>query len=251
MKTWSFQYHDKIELNTRKGQEWVDRRLFQSLTHKIQVPPHLSTLLTLLAFIDNDVSIGSYNYYNVKRSFMNAYRLLTSMIGFGHERNERTERSSNKNNNNTTFKIKPNQSEMVTLLGSILTVDRQVLEQRDLVEAVYELYMDGSIDVDSYDLDGSFVGSPTTSGTHVKVQTKRKRSVSPQLSVVYTDDDASDDEEDHDEDFDDDEEEEDLTEDEDEDGDITSFYQMNTGKINKQEAQMMNQSYGRKKKRLN
>lgn len=81
----------------------------------------------------NDVSLGSYNFLTIKGAFMRAFMVLTSMIGAGYERRKDT-------------RVKAGARDMVTLLGSILTVSRTVLEQREFIQSQYEKYRRGELD---------------------------------------------------------------------------------------------------------
>ncbi|KAI8896706.1 hypothetical protein BC833DRAFT_596525 [Globomyces pollinis-pini] len=96
---------------------------------------------------NNDLTTGSYNYPKVKSSFRNAFMVLTSMIGAAYER--RTMLSDPiKRRRFIRDSIEPGEDPnlyMITLLGSILTIDRNVLKQRDYVEAQYEKYVHGGL----------------------------------------------------------------------------------------------------------
>ncbi|KAJ3274821.1 Non-canonical poly(A) RNA polymerase papd5 [Terramyces sp. JEL0728] len=83
----------------------------------------------------NDVTRGSYNYQVVKNAFGRAYMTLTSMIGAGYERKFSNRKIDSEFSNDERY--------MITMLGSILTISRSVMEHRDYIETRYEHYSKG------------------------------------------------------------------------------------------------------------
>ena len=183
-------------------------------------------------FQGNNISGGSFNYTQVKGSFMRAFTMLTSMLGSGFERKF------------PSTKIQSGQREMTTLLGSILTVSKGVLDQREYIERVYEAFLEKHVGLTTHSLDDSSI-----SEEEGRVVGKRKRNQfrddSSNLDsdplekqeVLYVAGASSDDEasEYHVED----ESGGNSTEDEEQSGDITAFYAMNTGKPSKHELEYL------------
>lgn len=90
----------------------------------------------------NDVSQGSFNYLSIKMAFQRAFMVLTSMTGAGFEAGGRER------------EVGGADRDMVTLLGSILTVGRDVLERRMYIEKLYEDYCAGGLVLGSYGVEG-------------------------------------------------------------------------------------------------
>ncbi len=152
------------------------------------------------------MSVGSFNFPAVRHAFQSAYMTLTCMIGAAYERN-RDQSKNEKNSVSTTSRT------MITLLGSILTLDRKVLEQRDFIQSLYEKFKDGELIEDSFGLRN--MQSPPK----VKENHKRKRDDSDSDDVLYIEESSDD--------FLESSEEEGMISD---DGDITSFYRIGRGK---------------------
>ncbi|KAJ3259587.1 hypothetical protein HK103_002141 [Boothiomyces macroporosus] len=83
----------------------------------------------------NDITRGSYNYQVVKNAFGRAFMTLTSMIGAGYERKYTNRRIDGEFADNERY--------MITMLGSILTISRSVMEHRDFIETRYASYSKG------------------------------------------------------------------------------------------------------------
>ncbi|KAI8928431.1 hypothetical protein BC831DRAFT_510065 [Entophlyctis helioformis] len=105
----------------------------------------------------NDVGRGSYNFHLVRQEFGRAYNLLQTIMGKGYERQQqrwaRERRRDHRDYLYTRRDIRDADDaaddaddelyacggrNMVTVLGSILSVKREVLEHRDAVERLYE-----------------------------------------------------------------------------------------------------------------
>ncbi|KAH6560770.1 hypothetical protein BASA60_000492 [Batrachochytrium salamandrivorans] len=100
----------------------------------------------------NDVGRGSYNFMSIRREFARAFNILQAMIGAGYERQHQRDMSldpkpsshfnspshvrfgSDSDHNNS----RQGGREMVTMLGSILTIGRPVLEHREFVQKRYD-----------------------------------------------------------------------------------------------------------------
>lgn len=181
----------------------------------------------LLSVIDpqdpkNNISSGSFNYTQVKGSFMRAFTMLTSMLGSGFERGSKGVR------------VRSGSVEMTTLLGSILTLSRDVLDQREYIERVYEAWRDGEVDLCTHSLDGE--GKVVGLGMEVVAPVKRKRVPDSEEAIEFVVEES---------------EEEAVTSysEEDDSGDISAFYSMsNNGKVDPQEIEEQF-DYQNKKKR--
>jgi non-canonical poly(A) RNA polymerase PAPD5/7 len=98
----------------------------------------------------NDISSGSYNFLRVKFAFQRAYSTLTSMIGAAYEH----DLSNSKKREDYVKRFTELDLErgyMITLLGSILSLSRSVLEQREFLEIQYEKYTRGELEDDGAD----------------------------------------------------------------------------------------------------
>lgn len=170
-------------------------------------------------YIGNDISVGSYNYAMVKSSFMHAFTLLTAMIGTSHDRTTATTDTIKKS---TTWTVKSGDRTMVSVLGSILTIDKNVMELRDVSERLYEEIIVNNGGVVDVGVDN--------------IKTVKKKVQGAAVDVVFVEDDTEDQEsvtEDEDEEEEDGEEED--------EGDITNFYKMNNGKLSQDELEMLHQ----------
>jgi DNA polymerase sigma len=125
----------------------------------------------------NDISAGSYNYLTVKSAFRKAYIELTAMIGSAFEKRSQ---SKEKGTIDLILDLKDSQSEMISLLGSIIQISRSVLEQRDFVELQYEKYLAGTLEDDAF-------GDPKIPS--IKRNFKRKRDINSDPDVIYVDED--------------------------------------------------------------
>lgn len=94
---------------------------------------------SLLCLLDpqdnsNDVGRGSYNFQQIKHEFFRAAIVLQSMVGAGYEQYNDIADNKGRFRHLTD---KEDDRHMVTILGSILTIDRKVLEHRDFVNQRY------------------------------------------------------------------------------------------------------------------
>ena len=117
----------------------------------------------------NDISRGSYSHRLIVVEFGKAYRSLIAMIGAGYVR-----RGVKQN-------IKPGKDKfMITILGSILTVNRSVLEHREFIHKRYD-------EISKGDLASV---SPPRRPKPIELQ-KRKRD---EDEIIYIEDSNTDDE---------------------------------------------------------
>jgi non-canonical poly(A) RNA polymerase PAPD5/7 len=129
----------------------------------------------------NDISSGSYNFLRVKFAFQRAYSTLTSMIGAAYEHDlSNAQKRENYVKKFTDLDLE--RGYMITLLGSILSLSRSVLEQREFLEIQYEKYTRGELE--DHGADGFIPPVPA----EVK---KRKREQTTEL-VFIADSDSSD-----------------------------------------------------------
>lgn len=92
----------------------------------------------------NDISRGSYAFTGVRNQFKSAYQSLIAVIGRGYQREVKNE-----------FIPKYDESKFViTVLGQILTIDRNVLDHREFLQSTYEEIMGRKEDIPTYQNDG-------------------------------------------------------------------------------------------------
>ncbi|RKO93465.1 hypothetical protein BDK51DRAFT_29812, partial [Blyttiomyces helicus] len=128
----------------------------------------------------NDIGRSTRKWFNIKSSFMHACNLLTAMIGKGYER--RGSKGS---------------EPVVTLLGSILSIRKEVMTQRAFIHGLYE-------DINGGPDSGIGAPGPTANGQSKSVPsssrgaTKRKRLAAADsdedvVYIVESDSEAADD----------------------------------------------------------
>lgn len=84
--------------------------------------------------LGNDVGRGSYCYHIVKGEFAKAYNLLTAMLGFGFEEQNAGQKARKR-------KI----DKLSSILGFIISIKREVMEQRELLEILWEEIQSGRV----------------------------------------------------------------------------------------------------------
>jgi hypothetical protein len=84
--------------------------------------------------IGNDVGRGSYCYHVVKGEFAKAYNLLTAMLGFGFEEQNAGQKARKR-------KI----DKLSSILGFVINIKREVMEQRELLEILWEEVQSGRV----------------------------------------------------------------------------------------------------------
>lgn len=74
----------------------------------------------------NDVGRGSFNFHRVKSEFFKSYNLLTAMMGSAHD--DKNKKRSKKQRNN----------KITSILGFIISIKKEVMDQRECQEILWE-----------------------------------------------------------------------------------------------------------------
>lgn len=77
----------------------------------------------------NDVGRGSFNFILVKTEFSKSYNLLTAMLGTDYDNSSKISRKGKKSHK---------KKRISTILGFIITIRKDVLEQREALQIIWE-----------------------------------------------------------------------------------------------------------------
>lgn len=132
--------YERVGLGLKDTEPYFARRFEhrQSML-SIKDPQDQSIILLILG---NDVSSGSYRYEAVKWAFGRAFTTLTTIIGAGYEHQLKDPNLDS---------IPDTDETMLTVLGNIITINRDVLEQREYIQVQYEKYLNGQLKIDLFE----------------------------------------------------------------------------------------------------